>query len=77
MCRLHWHQIILALSLVLASTITAAEKQPGDKGPGPGDVPPAALVSSRISLATFEAFCIPRDVVANTRNSGAIAAFCA
>ena len=77
MCRLHWHQIILALSLVLASTITAAEKQPSDKGPGPGDVPPAALVSSCISLATFESFCIPRDVVANTRNSGAIAAFCA
>ena len=35
------------------------------------------LVSSCTSLATFESFCIPRDVVANTRNSGAIAAFCA
>ena len=35
------------------------------------------LVSSCISPATFDSFCIPRDVVANTRNSGAITAFCA
>ena len=47
MRRPHWQQIMLALSLVLASGVAAAEKHPSDKGPGPGDVPPTALGVTR------------------------------
>ena len=43
----HWQQIVLALSLVLASAIAAAERQPSDKVPGPGDLPPTALGVTR------------------------------
>ena len=47
MRRIHWPQIILALSLVIASGFTAAEKQATNKAPGPGDVPPPALGATR------------------------------
>ena len=47
MRRIYWPQIILALSLVIASGFTAAEKQTTNKAPGPGDVPPPELGVTR------------------------------
>ncbi len=51
MRRFHWQQIMLAISLMLASAVATAERQPSHKGPGPGDVPPAALGVTRTGEA--------------------------